>query len=153
MMTRRVFFVTNHAAGQISIGSVTLRNICERRGIFMVMLNIDFGWSGRKKNIGKELENVRVIRTFVIRFRQFFNEEFCDKNEGSGVRRGGKFTLFGIFVVLDVERNFVGNGDICNTSKNRVVATVFEKYLQIKIYLSPTTAFADKEMSIVGICY
>jgi hypothetical protein len=64
MMTRRVFFVTNHAAGQISIGSVTLRNICERRGIFMVMLNIDFGWSGRKKNIGKELVNVRVIRTF-----------------------------------------------------------------------------------------
>jgi hypothetical protein len=117
------------------------------------MLNIDFGWSGRKKNIGKELENVRVIRTFVIRFRQFFNEEFCDKNEGSGVRRGGKFTLFGIFVVLDVERNFVGNGDICNTSKNGVVATVFEKYLQIKIYLSPTTAFADKEMSIFGICY
>jgi hypothetical protein len=55
--------------------------------------------------------------------------------------------------VLNVERNFVGNGDICNTSKNGVVATVFEKYLQIKIYLSPTTAFADKEMSIVGICY
>jgi hypothetical protein len=90
--------------------------------------------------------NVRVIRTFVIRFRQFFNEEFCDKNERSGVR-GGEFTLFGIFVILDVER------DICNTSKNGVVATVFEKYSQIKIYLSPTTAFADKEMSIVGICY
>jgi hypothetical protein len=66
------------------------------------MLNIDFGWSGRKKNIGKELVNVRVIRTFVIRFRQFFNEEFCDKNEGSGVCRGGKFTLFGIFVTREI---------------------------------------------------